>query len=119
MPNDDLRRRLDALPGWLSYEEGETLYDLARVSTGRGVIVEIGSWKGKSTACLGLGSRAGSGVKIFAVDRHTDGTFPEWERNVAAAEIQDLVTPLKGLSQEVVAGFSEDIAVLSVDRAPP
>ena len=117
MPNQDLRRRLDALPGWLSYEEGETLYDLARACTGRGVIVEIGSWKGKSTTCLGLGSRAGSGVRVFAVDRHTDGTFPEWEANVAAAGIEDLVTPLKGLSQEVVHEFSEDIELLFIDGA--
>ena len=117
MPNQDLRRRLDALPGWLSYEEGETLYDLALACTGRGVIVEIGSWKGKSTTCLGLGSRAGSRVRIFAVDRHTDGTFPEWEANVAAAGIEDLVTPLKGLSQEVVHEFSEDIELLFIDGA--
>jgi len=117
MPNPELRRRLDSLPGWLSYEEGETLYDLARACTGRGVIVEIGSWKGKSTTCLGLGSRAGAGVRIFAVDRHTDGTFPEWEKHVAEAGIEDLVTPLKGRSQDVVHDFHEEIELLFIDGA--
>ena len=29
------------VPGWLTDEEGEALYDLARACTGKGVIVEI------------------------------------------------------------------------------
>ena len=31
------------VPGWLTDEEGEALYELARGCTGKGVIVEIGS----------------------------------------------------------------------------
>jgi MMP 1-O-methyltransferase len=103
------------VPGWLSDEEGEALYELARQCTGRGVIVEIGSWKGKSTICLGLGSRAGAGVKIFAVDPHADYRHGEFKENVELAGIVDLVTPVKGLSQEVVDGFDEPIELLFVD----
>src|SRR5918997_470957 len=113
----ELRRRLDELPGWLSYEEGETLYRLAERCTGRGAIVEIGSWRGKSTTCLGLGSKAGNSTRVFAVDRHTDGTFPEWERNVEAAGIADVVTPIKGLSQELASGFDEPIELLFRSRS--
>ena len=116
-PIPELRKCMDELPGWLSYEEGEALYRLAKGCSGRGVIVEIGSWRGKSTTCLGLGSKAGKGVKIFAVDRHTDGTFPDWQRNVEAAGIADLVTPIKGLSQEVAAAFDEPIELLFIDGA--
>jgi MMP 1-O-methyltransferase len=116
-PIPELRKRLDDLPGWLSYEEGETLYRLAERCTGRGVIVEIGSWRGKSTTCLGLGSKAGRGVHVYAVDRHTDGTFPDWQRNVEAAGIADLVTPIKGLSQEVAAEFDQPIELLFIDGA--
>lgn len=111
----DLRRRLDELPGWLSYEEGETLYRLASACVGRGVIVEIGSWRGKSTTCLGLGSKAGNGVRVYAVDRHTDGTFPEWKENVRKAGIEDLVTPIRGFSQEVAADLDEPIELLFID----
>jgi predicted O-methyltransferase YrrM len=113
----ELRRRLDALPGWLTYEEGEALYELARACTGRGVIVEIGSWRGKSTTCLGLGSKAGNRVPVYAVDRHTDGTFPDFQANVAAAHIQELVLPIRGLSQEVVSDFHEPIELLFIDGA--
>jgi predicted O-methyltransferase YrrM len=103
------------VPGWLSDEEGEALYELARACTGKGAIVEIGSWKGKSTICLGLGSRAGSGVPIFAVDPHADYRHGEFKDNIERAGIADLVTPVKGLSQEVVGGFDEAIELLFVD----
>jgi MMP 1-O-methyltransferase len=117
MANPDLRRRLDELPGWLSYEEGELLYNLARRCSGRGSIVEIGSWRGKSTVYLGLGSKAGNKVKVYAVDRHTDGTFPDWQKNVRNAGVEDLVTPIKGLSQELAADFDEPIELLFIDGA--
>jgi flavodoxin len=103
------------VPGWLSVEEGEALYELAKECTGKGVIVEIGSWKGKSTICLGLGSRAGSGVPVFAVDPHADYRHGEFKANIERAGIADLVTPVKGFSQEVVANFHEPIELLFVD----
>jgi MMP 1-O-methyltransferase len=103
------------VPGWLSDEEGEALYELAKACTGRGVIVEIGSWKGKSTICLGLGSRAGSGVPIFAIDPHADYRHGEFKDNIERAGIADLVRPLKGLSQLVVDGFDQPIELLFVD----
>lgn len=103
------------VPGWLSDEEGEALYELARDCTGKGVIVEIGSWKGKSTICLGLGSRAGRGVPIFAVDPHADYRHGEFKENVERAGIVDLVTPVKGLSQQVVDDFDQPIELLFVD----
>jgi MMP 1-O-methyltransferase len=103
------------VPGWLSDEEGEALYELARGCSGKGVIVEIGSWKGKSTICLGLGSRAGNGVRIFAVDPHADYRHGDFKDNIERAGIADLVTPVKGLSQAVVDEFHEPIELLFVD----
>jgi MMP 1-O-methyltransferase len=103
------------VPGWLSDEEGEALYELARACTGRGVIVEIGSWKGKSTICLGRGSRAGNAVRIFAVDPHAHYRHGEFKENMERAGIADLVTPVKGFSQDVVASFDEPIELLFVD----
>ncbi|HLM33372.1 MAG TPA: class I SAM-dependent methyltransferase [Gaiellaceae bacterium] len=113
----DLRKRLDDLPGWLSYEEGETLYTLAQKCTGRGVIVEIGSWRGKSTTCLGLGSKAGRGVKIYSIDRHTDGTFPDFQVNIEKAGITELVTPIRSRSQDAWQDFDEPIELLFIDGA--
>ena len=103
------------VPGWLTDEEGEALYELAERCDGRGVIVEIGSWKGKSTICLGLGSRAGNGVRIFAVDPHADYRFGDFKENVERAGIADLVTPVASLSQPAADDFHEPIELLFVD----
>ena len=117
MAISELRKLLDELPGWLTHEEGETLYRLATACTGTGVIVEIGSWRGKSTTCLGLGSKAGKRVPIYAIDPHSDHTFGDFQRNMEAAGIADLVTPLPGRSQELAAGFDQPIELLFIDGA--
>jgi predicted O-methyltransferase YrrM len=113
----ELRKRLDDLPGWLTVEEGETLYRLAKACTGRGVIVEIGSWRGKSTTCLGLGSKAGHQVPIYAVDPHAEHTVDDFRRNMEDAGLSDLVTPVPGRSQQLAEGFDQPIELLFIDGA--
>ena len=119
MATKDEIRRLRALikdiPGWLTDEEGEALYEYAKQCTGRGVIVEIGSWKGKSTTCLGLGSRAGANVPIYAVDPHADYRFGEFKENIERAGIADLVTPVASLSQQAASTFDQQIEFLFID----
>jgi MMP 1-O-methyltransferase len=103
------------IPGWLTDEEGEALYDLARSCRGDGVIVEIGSWKGKSTVCLGLGSRAGSSVPIYAIDPHADYRFGDFKTNIERAGIAELVRPIASLSQPAADTFDQPIELLFVD----
>ena len=103
------------IPGWLTDEEGEALYELARRCRGNGVIVEIGSWKGKSTVCLGLGSRAGEAVPVYAIDPHADHRFGDFKTNVERAGISELVRPIASLSQAAADGFDEPIELLFVD----
>jgi predicted O-methyltransferase YrrM len=103
------------VPGWLTDEEGEALYELARACRGDGVIVEIGSWKGKSTVCLGLGSQDGAGVPVYAVDPHADYRFGDFKTNIERAGIADLVRPIASLSQTAADGFDETIELLFVD----
>jgi MMP 1-O-methyltransferase len=110
-----LKAAIQGVPGWLADEEAEALYDLARACTGSGVIVEIGSWYGKSTICLGLGSRAGNGVRIFAVDPHGDHRFGDFQANLERVGIQDLVTPIRSLSQPAADDFQHPIELLWVD----
>jgi MMP 1-O-methyltransferase len=103
------------IPGWLTDEEGEALYELARSCNGSGVIVEIGSWKGKSTVCLGLGSQAGNSVPVYAVDPHADYRFGDFKTNVERAGISDLVRPIASLSQAAADDFDHAIELLFVD----
>jgi len=103
------------VPGWLTDEEGEALYHLARACTGKGVIVEIGSWKGKSTVCLGLGSKEGASLPIYAVNPHADYRFGDFKANVERAGISELVRPIASLSQPAADDFDEPIELLFVD----
>ncbi len=56
----------EQIDGWTSRDELLTLYGLA--FNAPGPIVEIGSWRGRSTAALALGSMAGGKQQVFAVD---------------------------------------------------
>lgn len=62
---------VDAIPGWLALSEASALYDAASRAT---VVVELGSWKGRSTAALALASK-GRG-RVYAVD-HWCGSADE------------------------------------------
>ena len=58
------------LPGMLTAAEVDCLFQLGQFNECRGVIVEIGSWKGKSTVALARGSAKASSEKIHAIDPH-------------------------------------------------
>lgn len=60
--------RLASLSGLVSPEVGEALARHASLVPEDEAIVEVGSFKGKSTCYLAAGSKAGLGAKVFAVD---------------------------------------------------
>ncbi len=53
------------LDGWLSDNEALGLYSVARKLSRNAIVVEIGSWQGKSTYCIAKGLRNG---KVYAID---------------------------------------------------
>ena len=65
-----LRDVFDRTDGMISFEEAVLLYRLAKKAR-NGCILEIGSYRGRSTVFLGKGSLDGAGVPVFAVDPHT------------------------------------------------
>jgi predicted O-methyltransferase YrrM len=113
----ELKRATAEVEGWLADEEAEALYDAARACTGRGAIVEIGSFKGKSTICLAVGSKAGKNVPVYAIDTHWGPRFEEFEANVARAGVDDVVRPIAGRSQDVGRDFDEPVELLFIDGA--
>lgn len=100
-----LQQKAATVEGHLRDEKGLLLYHLARQCSGRGVLVEIGSFKGKSTTWLAQGSQDGAAVPIYAIDPHTgspelrpDGkelwTFDEFRANIERGGCGELVTPI-------------------------
>lgn len=107
------------IDGWITTPEGEFLYSLARLCRS-GCIVEIGSWKGRSTYYLGMGSRHGKQPKVYAVD-HFKGTpesgptLTEFLNNMERAGLSDLVVPIVEYSADAAKDFNEPIGVLFID----
>jgi predicted O-methyltransferase YrrM len=112
--------------GWLTVEEGELLYQLARACTDRGVIVEIGSFKGKSTIWLAKGSLAGAGATVVAIDPHTGSaehqrggrpvwTYEEFLANLRRAEVGEVVTPLVATSADAAERLDQPVEMLFID----
>jgi len=123
----NINKVVDGISGWLTHNEGELLFNLAKDCTGRGVIVEIGSWMGKSTIYLGRGSKLGNKVKIFAIDPHAGGsigqvqrrgkisTFDSFKKNIKDGQVDDIVVPIVKTSEEAAKDFKEPIEVLFID----
>ncbi|MGD0355478.1 MAG: class I SAM-dependent methyltransferase [Dehalococcoidia bacterium] len=116
------------IDGWLTGREGELLFNLAKNCTGKGVIVEIGSWKGKSTIYLGLGSKAGKQVVLYAIDPHSGSsehkemfgivwTFQEFQDNIKNAGLNDIVNPIIKTSEKAATAFNEPVELIFIDGA--
>lgn len=123
-----------SITGALYSKEGELLYDLAKRCKGRGVIVEIGSLLGKSTAYLAFGSKAGRNMKVYAIDPFDGGDlrphsgfvkdlikkgrfFDKFMANMRKARLLDLVVPIPKRSVDAVNDVKEPIELLFIDGA--
>jgi SAM-dependent methyltransferase len=105
------------------------LYEYARRLPRRvgTTVVEIGSWKGRSTIALALGVRDGGIGKVFAVDPHSGGwehlevrretdTYGAFLDNIRVAGVESIVRPLRMTSQSARSHFVNDsVDMLFVD----
>jgi MMP 1-O-methyltransferase len=72
---------LAQVDGYLDPHEAVFLYHVAREGAGGGEVVEIGSFRGRSTLCLALGCRRRGEGRVRAVDPHVYGTAAELRAN--------------------------------------
>jgi predicted O-methyltransferase YrrM len=124
---DETKRIVAKVEGFLTDEEGEILYKLAKDCLPNTVIVEVGSWKGKSTIWLSRGSQAGNNLKVFAVDPHTGSsehnigrkvwTFDKFKENILNAGVSDVVIPLVQTSEDASRSFAEPVGLIFIDGA--
>ena len=102
---DKYERAADAalsVDGQISRDEAKTLIHLGSNVPSNNVIVEIGTYRGRSAVALALGSRLGAGVRVYAIDPHTEfrgvmgGRFGPQDmaalyRNLVKAQVGDTV----------------------------
>ncbi len=111
------------VPGMLTQNEVEYLYRLGQINSGKGVIVEIGSWKGKSTISLARSSIAAGGEKVYAVDPHKplaeegyfEDTEAEFRKNIKEAGVEACVVPMVMTSEAAAKGWNQPIRLLWID----
>lgn len=105
------------VPGLIPASTGDLLRELAREVPADQVIVELGAYQGRSTCYLATGSAGGNRAQVLSIDPWTTGTVAgpkgrpvlyldpateaAYHKHLAACGVADLVTPLRGFSQQV------------------
>lgn len=114
---------IENVNGWLTNLEQTALLHLpALVDHLDGEIIEIGSYKGKSTVALGLGSKWISERKrsIYAIDpfipsRDYGDYYYDFQKNISGYFLDNYVIPIKKFSDEAIIDCPDRIAGLFVD----
>jgi len=122
-----LMEKIKDVEGLLVPGQEKTLYTLAAHLSPNSVIVEIGSFKGRSTACMALGSL--NSTKIFAIDTFagnkrdfTEGVqfeggnfYQTFENNMRKLGVFKKISPIIGLSSKIGLKWKTPIDMLFVD----
>ena len=98
------------------------LFQAARALPNTATIVEIGSFKGRSTSALAYGCR-GTERHVYALDTFdgndndfdTRGFRAEFDANIARGGLTDYVTAVPGRSLETAAHWDRPIDLLFID----
>jgi predicted O-methyltransferase YrrM len=123
--------RVADVEGWMTDGQARALYDAARSCPAGGTIVEIGSFRGRST--IVLASAADPSVTVIAIDPHAgndrgpqeiegfvaeaDDDHAVFNRNLTEAGVADRVRHLRMFSDDALAEVTGSIDVLYIDGA--
>lgn len=127
---NEIRELVKDIQGWCA--GGPDLYDLVRNWPSPPVVVELGSWKGLSTAWLGLAIKDRGGGRLVAVDTWEgtaservhremlkdygpDGLFTEFTANMEKLGIE--VEAFRGTTKEGAEWWRGPIDILHIDAA--
>jgi predicted O-methyltransferase YrrM len=117
------------VPGFLTEPEARFLGMMAACAPRDGAIVEIGSFKGKSTVMLGKLAQRYSFGPIVAIDPHNfhnpeliehrkapgATSYDEFRRNLATAGVSGFVEVHRAFSSEVAGSWNRPISFLWID----
>lgn len=111
------------VPGMLTVDEVDCLFQLGKIDHCGGVIVEIGSWKGKSTIALARGAATSHHEKTYAIDPHQvqpeegylEDTKSEFLANIKQAGVYGQVVPMIMTSEAAARKWDKPIRLLWID----
>lgn len=113
---------ISKIDGWLVPGQEWWLYKTAHSLPPNSIIVEIGSFKGRSTACLALGCSRRNG-HVYAVDTFNGNDvdffdrnyLSEFESNMRMLGLTESVTPIVMTSKEASEVWDKPINMLFID----
>ncbi len=126
-------RHFRNIEGWLAKNEALALYQIAKKLPPGARVVEIGSWKGRSTYCIAKGLKDG---RIYAIDpfdasgeqgsrelyAHEKGNLPlveQFKRNLQQHGLLDKIVVQQGYSREFADVVDEaDFIFIDGDHSP-
>jgi glycosyltransferase involved in cell wall biosynthesis/predicted O-methyltransferase YrrM len=105
---------VEAIEGFMIAGQEEYLFNKVKSLPDDAVIVEIGSYKGRSTVAMGYAC-LGTQRRIYCVDTWdgNDSDFADrnffyiWKQNVQNNDIEQYVVPLRGYSREILSRWNE------------
>jgi predicted O-methyltransferase YrrM len=132
-----LRRVAQQAKGFLPADEADALYDASWAMASRGLILEVGTYCGKSATVLGAAAQLRGG-HVVTVDHHrgSEENQPGWEwhdpalvdqavgvmdttpffrHTMHAAGLEDVVIAIVGHSRAVADWWSTPLAMLFID----
>jgi hypothetical protein len=115
----------DSIAGWLTLADAEELFRAAAAAKA-GCIVEVGSYRGRSTLALCAGSSVGAKLSVYAIEPHeeTEGVFgakfgpkdrAAFFKNFHNTDLVRYVRLVNTTSTIVARGWKEEISLLFID----
>ena len=127
----DAFARAEGVEGWLTRDQAQRLWDAATRVPPAGMVVEIGSFRGRSA--IVMASALADGARLVAIDPHAGGDRgPQeieaeagrgeddnraFDANLRAAGVESRVEHVRQMSSHAYAAVDDAIDVLYVDGA--
>ena len=120
--------RYAGIEGWLTSAEAEGLYEIASLLSKKSCVLEIGSWKGKSTWCISQGLKKGTIIcidpfnaageegskEIYETTKGEKSLLQQFKKNLTDVHSSVKIKTMQGYSNEFVGAVS-NIDFLFID----
>lgn len=109
-----IKDRVDAIEGLFIPEQEEFFFNKIIALPDDAVIVETGSYKGRSTVIMGYACK-GTKRKVYSIHPKNSPSFDKWKDAVQKNDLDQYVKPLTGVSDEVLEKWHENTGLNAID----
>lgn len=126
-----------SVKGFLSSEDGDTLYRHGLTGAKTGPLLEVGAYCGRSSCYLGAAARD-AGSRLYSIDHHAGSeehqpgeafhdpdlwdaetgrvdTLPEFRRTISHADLDEHVEAMVGQSAEIARNWAKPLGLIFID----